>query len=108
MEEIRECIVCGKEFVAKQYKSNTCSKECWKVHRTEYFKKYSRTPERIEYMRKLHKKQTKAERERQERIKHQQDRTVWTPDYGERQRQTLVEQYARVNVQAILEGMRYE
>ena len=104
MEEIRECVVCGTEFVAKQYKSNTCSQACWKIHRRESQREYRQT-----YAGRMReKKQTVAEKKRQERIKHQQDRSVWVADYGERQRAELVEKYARVNVQEILRGMRYE
>ena len=102
MEEIRECVVCGTEFVAKQYKSNTCCIKCWKINRRQQLARYRQT----EQGRLREKKQTKAYKEQQKRIAHQQDRTVWVKDYGDRQRVELVEQYARVNVAEILGGMK--
>lgn len=77
MTEIRKCVECGKEFVATQYKQNTCSEECRLERRRKWAEEY------------VHPKKgylTKAERIRLERIAHQQDTSVWTHDYAERQK----------------------
>lgn len=105
MEEIRKCVICGKEFVARQWKSNTCSHACWQKRDREYRRLYPKT----ESGKAHYQKYTASEKERQRRLEHQQDTTVWVTEYGEKQKQSLVEQYARVDVQEILRGLkRYE
>jgi hypothetical protein len=102
MEEIRQCVVCGKEFVAKHWKSSTCSQECWKINRRRVNNEYKQSDMYKERLR----KRSVAEKRRVERQTHQQDTSVWTADYGERQKANLVEQFARVDVQEILGGLK--
>ena len=102
MAEIRKCVVCGTEFLAKQWKSSTCSQACWRINHRNVQEAYKQS----EMYRERLRKRSVAEKRRIARQEHQQDRSVWTPDYGERQRANLVEEYARVNVQEILGGLK--
>ena len=100
--EIRECVICGTVFESHHYKVWTCCEECRKEYRKRVKREYERTPER----KLAHKMYSPKGRELQRRIEHQQDTSVWITNYGERQKQGLIEQYARVNVQEILGGLK--
>lgn len=87
MTESRICVECGAEFIATQYKQNTCSEKCREAHRQKWEAEYKH-PKRP--------RMTKKEIKRLERIAHQQDTTIWTHDYAERQKAKTLEIVGRI------------
>lgn len=85
--EVRVCERCGVKFIGhhnKQY----CD-DCRPIVRKETMKEsYERRKLREQLGLKPYK----------ERVAHQQDKTVWTKDYAERQKQKTLEMLGRIEV----------
>ena len=94
---IRNCKRCGEpfEYTYSTKRQHYCSEEC----------AYQASLE-LSRLRSFEYRQKERMKARADRIAHQQDKSVWVPDYGEKQRQGLIEQYARVNVTEILGGLK--
>ena len=86
MNEVRNCEICGAEFTATHYKNVCCSDEC----KREKVRRLGREFYHSEAGQRYFHSKTKAGEEEAKRLEHQQDKTVWTHDYAERQKaQTL-------------------
>ncbi len=83
MNERRICIICGQEFSPTNYNATCCSPEC----RKERHKYTSYIYHKEHKFQKMTPKQIAKEQKRLERIAHQQDTSVWTHDYAQRQMQ---------------------